>query len=118
MVAAGSRSMVAYATGHAVDVEVTGKVVVTSDDDDLPGLHRLAERAPADGMPARLVTATEARELQPYPVTAGCDDQTERLDDTTILCGTARADEPGTTDVWSLDIATPGAKRRVFIPGA
>ncbi|BDO41365.1 hypothetical protein [Cellulomonas sp. NTE-D12] len=53
-----------------------------------------------------------------YDVTAGCDDQIEWLDDTTILYGMARADEPGTTDVWSLDISTPGAKPRVFIPGA
>ncbi|MBU4215387.1 MAG: hypothetical protein KJ792_12110 [Actinobacteria bacterium] len=53
-----------------------------------------------------------------YPVTEGCDDQIEWLDDTTILYGMPRADEPATTDLWSLDIATPGAEPQLFIEGA
>lgn len=53
-----------------------------------------------------------------YPVTEGCDDQIEWLDDTTILYGMPRADEPGTTDVWSLDITTPGAEPQLFLEGA
>ena len=65
---------------------------------------------------AVLTFATGTEKL--YDVTAGCDDQIEWLDDTTILYGMARADQPGATDVWSLDIATPGAKPTVFIPGA
>ena len=42
--------------------------------------------------------------------TRGLDDQAEWLDDDTLLYGLARADEPGTTDVWSVDVhsnATP-----------
>lgn len=53
-----------------------------------------------------------------YDVTTGADDQVEWLDGTTILYGLARADEPGTTDVWSLDIGTLAATPTVLIPGA
>ncbi|MCG2798118.1 MAG: hypothetical protein L6367_06200 [Cellulomonas sp.] len=53
-----------------------------------------------------------------YPATAGGDDQVEWLDDTTILYGMPRTDEPGTTDVWALDLSTDGAQPRVLIPGA
>lgn len=45
------------------------------------------------------------------------DDQMTWLDDTTLLYGLSRADEPGTTDVWSL--ATDGTSRpAVAIPQA
>lgn len=53
-----------------------------------------------------------------YPVTEGCDDQIEWLDDSTILYGLPRPDQPGTTDVWALDIDTPGAEPRLFLEGA
>ncbi|CAL8976148.1 hypothetical protein CELL_02236 [Cellulomonas sp. T2.31MG-18] len=53
-----------------------------------------------------------------YDATAGTDDQAQWLDDTTILYGLARADEPGTTDVWSLDVGTLAARPTLFIPGA
>ena len=53
-----------------------------------------------------------------FDVTTGADDQAEWLDDTTILYGLARTDEPGTTDVWSLDVGTPSATPKVFISGA
>ena len=49
--------------------------------------------------------------------THNVDDQIEWLDDDTILYGLARDDEPGVTDVWSLD-TTPGAQPRLFIPEA
>jgi hypothetical protein len=42
--------------------------------------------------------------------TRGLDDQAEWLDDDTVLYGLARADDPGTTDVWAVDVgrnATP-----------
>ena len=61
-----------------------------------------------------LATGTETL----YEATEGADDQAEWLDDTTILYGLARADEPGTTDVWSLDIGTLAAEPTVFIAGA
>lgn len=66
MAVAGSRSMVDFATRHRVDVRVTGKLVVASTDDEVDGLHRLAERGAANGVAARLVTAAQARELEPH----------------------------------------------------
>jgi L-2-hydroxyglutarate oxidase len=66
MAVAGTRSMTAYAREHGVPVEVTGKLVVATRDDDLPGLRRLAERAEANGVPARLVGPTGAREHEPH----------------------------------------------------
>jgi len=64
--AAGARSMVAYAREHGVAVEVTGKLVVATERSELAGLHRLAERAVANGVPARLVGPAEAREHEPH----------------------------------------------------
>jgi hypothetical protein len=39
----------------------------------------------------------------------GLDDQVEWLDDDTLLYGMPRADEPGVTDVWSVDTAADAA---------
>jgi hypothetical protein len=38
------------------------------------------------------------------PATRGLDDQAEWLDEDTLLYGLARADEPGITDVWAVDV--------------
>lgn len=47
----------------------------------------------------------------------GLDDQVEWLDDDTLLYGMPRADEPGVTDVWSVD-TTPDARPRLLIEQA
>ena len=52
---AGAESMVRFAREHGVPVEVCGKLVVAVTEDELPGLHKLAERAQANGVPAALV---------------------------------------------------------------
>jgi L-2-hydroxyglutarate oxidase len=62
----GAASMTAYARDHGVLVETTGKLVVATTPDELPGLHRLAERASANGVPAHLVTPAEAARYEPY----------------------------------------------------
>jgi hypothetical protein len=49
--------------------------------------------------------------------THNVDDQIEWLDDDTILYGLPRTDEPGVTDVWSLD-TTAGAAPQLFIEQA
>ena len=66
MSVAGQRSMTAYAREHGVDVEITGKLVVATTPDQVAGLHQLAERARANGVPARLVGRTGAREHEPH----------------------------------------------------
>lgn len=64
--AAGSRSMVAFATDHGVDVRVGGKLVVATTDAQLPRLRALAARAEANHVPARLIGPAEAREYEPH----------------------------------------------------
>ena len=66
MAVAGARSMERYARDRGVSVEITGKLVVASTDDQVAGLHRLAERAVANGVPARLVGTSGAREREPH----------------------------------------------------
>ncbi|MFD7652381.1 L-2-hydroxyglutarate oxidase [Actinosynnema sp. NPDC059797] len=65
MSVAGNASIVAFAREHGVPVEVCGKLVVATSRDELPRLEALAERAAANGVPARRVTADEAREHEP-----------------------------------------------------
>jgi L-2-hydroxyglutarate oxidase len=67
---AGNRSMVDFCTANGVPVEVTGKLIVATDEAELPRLHALHERAVANGIPARLVTPGEAREFEPHVDTA------------------------------------------------
>jgi L-2-hydroxyglutarate oxidase len=65
MCAAGARSMVEYARAHDVPVEICGKLVVAVDGAELPALRRLKERAVANGVPARMLDADEARGIEP-----------------------------------------------------
>ena len=66
MAVAGARSMQAYAREKGVAHDICGKLVVACDDSERPGLARLAERAAANGVPARLLTPAQAREIEPY----------------------------------------------------
>lgn len=63
---AGAESMLTFAREHGVAVERTGKLVVAVDEAEMPGLLRLGERAGANGVPARMLTAAEAREHEPH----------------------------------------------------
>ncbi|WP_203917440.1 L-2-hydroxyglutarate oxidase [Rugosimonospora africana] len=63
---AGARSMVEFCRDNGVRVEVTGKLIVATDKTELPRLHALAERAVANGVPARLVDPAEATEIEPH----------------------------------------------------
>ncbi|WP_242511431.1 L-2-hydroxyglutarate oxidase [Pengzhenrongella frigida] len=64
--AAGARTMVAFAREHEVEVVVCGKLVVATSPAQLPALRALAARADANGVPARLISAAEAREYEPH----------------------------------------------------
>lgn len=63
---AGNRSIVAYARDRGVAVDVCGKLIVAVTRDELPRLERLAARAVANGVPARLIDRHEAAELEPH----------------------------------------------------
>ncbi|MDI5977322.1 L-2-hydroxyglutarate oxidase [Amycolatopsis magusensis] len=65
MSVAGNRSIVDFARENGVGVEVCGKLVVATSDAELPALAVLAERAEANGVPAKLIGADEARDYEP-----------------------------------------------------
>lgn len=65
MSVAGNRSILAFAREHGVPAEVCGKLVVATQPSERAALHVLAERAEANGVPARLIGPTEAREHEP-----------------------------------------------------
>lgn len=65
MCIAAGVSMTTYATEHGVPVETCGKLVVATSADELPGLRRLADRAAANGVPARLLDAWQATDYEP-----------------------------------------------------
>ncbi|MEJ3743514.1 L-2-hydroxyglutarate oxidase [Actinomycetes bacterium KLBMP 9797] len=63
--AAGSQSMVDFCRTHGVPVEVCGKLIVATDESELPRLRALHERATANGLPVRLLSPAEAAEFEP-----------------------------------------------------
>lgn len=63
---AGSRSMVDFCRAHDLPVRVCGKLIVATDEAELPGLHALHERARSGGLPVRLIGPDEAREHEPH----------------------------------------------------
>jgi voltage-gated potassium channel Kch len=50
---------------HGVAVKMCGKLVVATDEAQLPGLHALLAKAQANGVPAELLSAQQAQALEP-----------------------------------------------------
>ena len=71
MSTAGSRSIVDFARQYGVPVEVCGKLVVATSESELPALKVLAERAEANGVPAKLVSRSEAAAYEPEVACVG-----------------------------------------------
>ncbi|WP_253865187.1 L-2-hydroxyglutarate oxidase [Prauserella halophila] len=65
MSVAGNRSVLAFAREHGAGAEVCGKLVVATQPAERAALHVLAERAQANGVPARLIGPAQAREYEP-----------------------------------------------------
>jgi L-2-hydroxyglutarate oxidase len=56
-----------YCAEHGIAYDEVGKVVVAAADAELPGLHRIAERAARNGVPdLRTVDAAGLREIEPW----------------------------------------------------
>jgi len=66
MCTAGNTSMVAFAKEHGIRHEVCGKLIVATEDKQLPGLKALYERGQANGTPCELISAEQAREIEPH----------------------------------------------------
>jgi L-2-hydroxyglutarate oxidase len=60
-----------FARAHDVRVEVCGKLVVATEEAELPRLHALAERAEANGVPAKLISPAEAHAYEPEVACVG-----------------------------------------------
>ncbi len=71
MSVAGNRSIVEFAREHGVPVEVCGKLVVATGEEELPALRALAERAEANGVPAKLISPAEAHAYEPEVACVG-----------------------------------------------
>jgi (S)-2-hydroxyglutarate dehydrogenase len=65
MSVAGNASIIDFARANGVPFEVCGKLVVATAEEELPRLRALAERAEANGVPAKMISAAEAREYEP-----------------------------------------------------
>ncbi len=62
----GRAAMVSFCEQHNIAHDVCGKVIVATQDLDLAGLDMLEERAEANGVAARRITAGELKELEPH----------------------------------------------------
>jgi (S)-2-hydroxyglutarate dehydrogenase len=65
MCVAGNESMISFARERGIAAERCGKLVVAVDESELPQLRMLADRAEANAVPARLISADEARDYEP-----------------------------------------------------
>jgi L-2-hydroxyglutarate oxidase len=106
MSVAGNRSIVEFARDNGVPVEVCGKLVVATDESELPALQVLAKRAEANGVPAKLIDAAEARDHEPEVACVGA----LRVDSTGII------DFPAVCAAMVRQLAEAGADLRLSTP--
>ena len=66
MCTAGNASMVAFAKEQGIRHDVCGKLIVATDEKQLPGLQTLYERGQANGTPCTMISAEQAREVEPH----------------------------------------------------
>jgi L-2-hydroxyglutarate oxidase len=62
----GSRSMVEFCQKHNIDHDICGKVIVATDDTELPGLEKLYQRGLENGIEVKRISPEEVREIEPY----------------------------------------------------
>lgn len=64
---AGAAELITYCEEHSVPFRLCGKMIVATEESELPRLDDLAARAEANGVPGvRVVEAAELREREPY----------------------------------------------------
>ncbi|BAZ82001.1 MAG: L-2-hydroxyglutarate oxidase [Sphaerospermopsis kisseleviana] len=62
----GSRSMVEFCQKHNIDHDICGKVIVATDDTELPGLEKLYQRGLENGIEVKRISPEEVREIEPH----------------------------------------------------
>lgn len=62
----GSRSMVEFCQKHNIDHDICGKVIVATDDKELPQLEKLYQRGLENGIEVKRISPEEVREIEPH----------------------------------------------------
>ncbi|MFH7030276.1 MAG: L-2-hydroxyglutarate oxidase [Heteroscytonema crispum UTEX LB 1556] len=62
----GARSMVEFCQEHGIDYEVCGKVIVATDEEELPRLENLYKRGLENGIEVKRISAEEVKEIEPH----------------------------------------------------
>jgi (S)-2-hydroxyglutarate dehydrogenase len=62
----GSRSMVEFCQKHNIDHEVCGKVIVATNEQELPRLENLYTRGLENDIPVKRISPEEVREIEPH----------------------------------------------------
>ena len=63
---AGSSSMVEFCRKNSIPYEVCGKVIVATQEKELPGLDNLFQRGQQNGLPVRRISPQEVNEIEPH----------------------------------------------------
>lgn len=67
----GANSMVQFCQEHGIDYEVCGKVIVATNEAELPRLENLYQRGLANGIPVKRISAEEVKEYEPHVSSVG-----------------------------------------------
>ncbi len=62
----GSRSMVEFCQEHDIAHEVCGKVIVATDEQEIPRLENLYKRGLENGLEVKRISAEEVKEIEPH----------------------------------------------------
>ncbi|TBR59722.1 hydroxyglutarate oxidase [Westiellopsis prolifica IICB1] len=67
----GCQSMVEFCQEHGIDYEVCGKVIVATDESELPRLESLYQRGLDNGIKVKRITSEEVKEFEPHVASVG-----------------------------------------------
>jgi len=62
----GNRLMTEFAEEHSIPHQVTGKLLIATNQEEISRLDALAEKAKANGVPSEIVSASRIKELEPH----------------------------------------------------
>ncbi|WP_134322548.1 L-2-hydroxyglutarate oxidase [Cumulibacter soli] len=63
---AGAESMARFAEENGISLQRTGKLIVATNDSELPAMERVLQRGLDNGVPVRRISVEEAREYEPH----------------------------------------------------
>jgi (S)-2-hydroxyglutarate dehydrogenase len=97
----GAAAMISFCRDHGIGHDICGKVIVATDEKQLPGLHELHRRSKENNVPAiRLIGREELQELEPHAIGIAA----------LHVPGTGIADYPAVTRKYAEIIRSRGAE--------